>query len=200
MNPSQGRPLRPPASCCPGRGDVGSCEAAGRLTFPVCKTIDAQCAPHSFFSMRRKERTRRARCKKEKGAPVSHAFLRSAVRGTGFASLAPLPGREVGETRIQRLRFLPTAPASEPSGRPGAVPCKGILPLVVFLGSVRTASFHERKEAVLELCPYSSARKSAQAAGPAARIVGREASKGRGEPSIRVQIPPASSTRSVPAA
>ena len=47
--------------------------------------------------MRRKERTRRARCKKEKGAPKSHAFLRPAVRGTGFASLAPLPGRRDGE-------------------------------------------------------------------------------------------------------
>ena len=40
------------------------------------------CAPDSFFSvLARKERTRRARWKKEKGARVSNRFLRHAVRG-----------------------------------------------------------------------------------------------------------------------
>ena len=43
------------------------------------RTLAAYCAPHSFFSaLARKERTRRARCKKEKGR-----------LDAGFVSCAP---------------------------------------------------------------------------------------------------------------
>ncbi len=81
------------------------------------------CAPHSFFSSCRKERTRRARCKKEKGAPVSHAFLRSAVRGKASLRSRRCPGKETGKRKTSAPARGPGLPSSEYSGRPEAAPC-----------------------------------------------------------------------------
>ena len=44
-----------------------------------------ECAPHSFFSSCRKERTRRARCKKEKGARGLQSFGHRRPRGIAYA-------------------------------------------------------------------------------------------------------------------
>ena len=51
----------------------------------ACKHIAARCAPHSFFSSCRKERMRRARWKKEKGARGLQSFEHRRPRGVAYA-------------------------------------------------------------------------------------------------------------------
>ena len=54
---------------------------------PAQKTIPATCAPHSFFSaLARKERMRRARCKKEKGRWARATFSASEHFTRGYRS------------------------------------------------------------------------------------------------------------------
>ena len=78
----------------------------------MSRLAERNCAPHSFFSMRRKERMRRARCKKEKGAPRTDTFLRHAIRVW---------------LRL-RSRHYQGVHRADQGGKPSSLPCR---PLVI---------------------------------------------------------------------